>query len=421
MSNRVAYLGGSAFPRLALTGLALLWLAGCSTDVTRFDANPFANPFSSQSADATLAAPSGHVAAAPLAPAATVASAPLPASASTPSPHVATASAAVGGSATGWTAAGGSPIVVAQGETLDTLSRRYGVPSAALLSANGLSSPSEVKGGMRVIVPVYNARGHAVAATSAGKTAEASSKKRGEDVASDDRKDAAKSKKPKDKAEGKAKTEEAAADKPKGKAAKDKSAREPAKTTVAAKSEPVKAEPAKTAAAKSDPAKTAVVAKGEPAKPGKRPAIDDTPTGNVDPKAKEPVTAAQADASGATPEFRWPARGRIIEGFKSGGNDGINISVPPGTSVRAAENGVVVYSGDGLKGYGNLVLIKHPNGFVTAYANNGELDVKRGETVKRGQIIAKSGDTGNVNAPQLHFELRKGSTPVDPTNYLAGL
>src|SRR5208283_4185366 len=157
---------------------------------------------------------------------------------------------------------------------------------------------------------------------------------------------------------------------------------------------------------------------------GKKPAIDNTPTGNVDPRAasaKEPATAAEADASGGTPEFRWPARGRIIEGFKSGGNDGINISVPPGTSVRAAENGVVVYSGDGLKGYGNLVLIKHPNGFVSAYANNGELDVKRGETVKRGQIIAKSGDTGNVNAPQLHFELRKGSTPVDPTQYLAGL
>ncbi len=416
MSNRVAYLGGSAFPRLALTGLALLWLAGCSTDVTRFDANPFSNPFSSQSADATPAAPSGHVAAAPLAPAAAVASAPLPAAASTPAPQRATASAAVSGSASGWTAAGGSPIVVAQGETLDTLSRRYGVPSAALLSANGLSSPSEVKGGMRVIVPVYNAGGHVVAAASARKTAAASSKKRGEDVASDDRKDVAKTKKPKDKVEGKAKIEESAADKPKGKAAEGKSAREPAKTTVAAKAEPAKAEPAKTAAAKtaaakSEPAKTAVVAKAEPAKPGKKPAIDNTPTGNVDPKAKEPVTAAQADASGATPEFRWPARGRIIEGFKSGGNDGINISVPPGTSVRAAENGVVVYSGDGLKGYGNLVLIKHPNGFVTAYANNGELDVKRGDTVKRGQIIAKSGETGNVNAPQLHFELRKGSTP----------
>ena len=95
--------------------------------------------------------------------------------------------------------------------------------------------------------------------------------------------------------------------------------------------------------------------------------------------------------------------------------------MPAGTSVRAAESGVVVYSGDGLKGYGNLVLIKHPNGFVSAYGNNAELDVKRGEKVTRGQVIAKSGDTGNVNSPQLHFELRKGSTPVDPTSYLAGL
>jgi murein DD-endopeptidase MepM/ murein hydrolase activator NlpD len=133
------------------------------------------------------------------------------------------------------------------------------------------------------------------------------------------------------------------------------------------------------------------------------------------------MTAAEADAAGVTPEFRWPARGRIIEGFKAGGNDGINIAVPEGTSVRAAESGVVAYAGNELKGYGNLVLIRHPNGFVSAYANNGELDVKRGDTVKRGQVIAKSGQTGNVNSPQLHFELRKGSTPVDPTSYLAGL
>ena len=164
----------------------------------------------------------------------------------------------------------------------------------------------------------------------------------------------------------------------------------------------------------------------EPAKPAetKTPLIDKAPTGNLESGAsagKVPLTGAKADAEGVEPEFRWPARGRIIQGFKAGGNDGINISVPTGTSVRAAEAGVVVYSGDGLKGYGNLVLIKHPNGFVTAYGNNGELDVKRGEQVKRGQVIAKSGDTGNVNAPQLHFELRKGSTPVDPTSYLAGL
>jgi murein DD-endopeptidase MepM/ murein hydrolase activator NlpD len=393
MSDRVAFLDGRAFPRLALTGLALLWLSGCAMDSARFDgSSPFSNPFDAKTADAAPAgaAPSGQVTAAPLPPQGVASAA-------------STAKQAVAGSATGWTAAGGTPVVVAQGETLDTLSRRYGVPSAALLSANGLSNAADVKGGMHMVVPVYNAGGHAVAAAPAGKAVAESSAKpaktRAEDMAAND---VAKTKKTKaeakvqDKAQDKTKAEGAAvASKPQDKAADAKAA-------------PV--------VAKADPAK--------PAAAGKKPAIDDTPTGNVDPKAagaKAPVTAEEADASGSTPEFRWPARGRIIEGFKAGGNDGINISVPSGTSVRAAENGVVVYSGDGLKGYGNLVLIKHPNGFVSAYANNGELDVKRGDTVKRGQIIAKSGDTGNVNAPQLHFELRKGSTPVDPTNYLAGL
>ena len=106
---------------------------------------------------------------------------------------------------------------------------------------------------------------------------------------------------------------------------------------------------------------------------------------------------------------------------QAGGNDGINIAVPEGTPVKAAEDGVVAYAGNELKGYGNLVLIRHPNGFVSAYANNGDLNVKRGDQVKRGQTIANSGQTGNVASPQLHFELRKGSTPVDPMPYLAGL
>ena len=145
----------------------------------------------------------------------------------------------------------------------------------------------------------------------------------------------------------------------------------------------------------------------------KKPAIDKTPTGNLE-RARRNEGPADRRASrrgGPEPEFRWPARGRIIQGFKAGGNDGINISVPSGTSVRAAENGVVVYSGDGLKGYGNLVLIKHPNGFVTAYGNNGELDVKRGEQVKRGQVIAKSGDTGNVNSPHSTSSCAKDRPP----------
>ena len=94
--------------------------------------------------------------------------------------------------------------------------------------------------------------------------------------------------------------------------------------------------------------------------------------------------------------------------------------MPEGTSVKAAEDGVVTYAGNELKGYGNLILVRHGNGFVTAYAHASELMVKRGDAVKRGQIIARAGQTGNVQSPQLHFEIRKGATPVDPTQYLSG-
>jgi murein DD-endopeptidase MepM/ murein hydrolase activator NlpD len=132
----------------------------------------------------------------------------------------------------------------------------------------------------------------------------------------------------------------------------------------------------------------------------------------------------QAEATGALPSFRWPARGRVIAGFgpKPNGlqNDGINLAVPEGTPVKAAEDGVVAYAGSELKGYGNLVLVRHNNGFVTAYAHASEIMVKRGDQVKRGQVIAKSGQTGSVTSPQLHFEIRKGATPVDPAQYLNG-
>jgi murein DD-endopeptidase MepM/ murein hydrolase activator NlpD len=112
-------------------------------------------------------------------------------------------------------------------------------------------------------------------------------------------------------------------------------------------------------------------------------------------------------------DFRWPVRGHIIHNFANGG-DGINIAVPEGTQVKASEEGEVAFAGDELKGYGYLVLIRHPNGYVSAYAHNSELEVKRGDKVKRGQTIAKSGQSGAVGSPQLHFELRHGSMPVDP-------
>jgi murein DD-endopeptidase MepM/ murein hydrolase activator NlpD len=139
-------------------------------------------------------------------------------------------------------------------------------------------------------------------------------------------------------------------------------------------------------------------------------------------EAEAPVKTSEA--TGALPTFRWPVRGKVITGYgaKTNGksNDGINLAVPEGTPVKAAEDGVVAYSGNELKGYGNLILIRHSNGYVTAYAHASELLVKRGDTIKRGQVIAKSGQSGEVGSPQLHFEIRKGSTPVDPLQFLNG-
>jgi biotin carboxyl carrier protein len=138
------------------------------------------------------------------------------------------------------------------------------------------------------------------------------------------------------------------------------------------------------------------------------------------PEAKAPAPEPEATAS-VSGDFRWPARGRVIAGFgANGGNEGINIAVPEGTPVKATEAGTVTYAGSEVKGYGNLVLIRHENGYVTAYAHNGALSVKRGEQVKRGQVIATSGQSGNVTSPQLHFEIRKGAQPVDPMKYLGG-
>ena len=135
------------------------------------------------------------------------------------------------------------------------------------------------------------------------------------------------------------------------------------------------------------------------------------------PSAKEPDHTASLPSASSS-DFRWPARGRVISGFGSAGNEGINIAVPEGTPVKAAESGTVAYAGSEVKGYGNLVLIRHDNGYVSAYAHNGEIGVKRGDKVKRGQVVAKSGQSGNVTSPQLHFEIRKGSTPVDPIPFL---
>jgi murein DD-endopeptidase MepM/ murein hydrolase activator NlpD len=124
----------------------------------------------------------------------------------------------------------------------------------------------------------------------------------------------------------------------------------------------------------------------------------------------------------ANARFLWPIRGQLVSDYGTGAsgtrNDGINIAAPAGTTVLAADAGTVAYAGNELRGYGNLVLLKHANGWMTAYAHNSVLLVKRGEKVRRGQPIARVGATGAVNRPQLHFEVRHGAKALDPGDYL---
>ena len=153
-----------------------------------------------------------------------------------------------------------------------------------------------------------------------------------------------------------------------------------------------------------------------------KPSKTQEPTKKLLSKPRRGPTLARPPAR-ASATFAWPIGGRVISEFGPKGkglhNDGINISAPRGAAVKAAENGIVAYSGNELRGFGNLLLIKHSDGFMSAYAHNEKLLVARGETVKRGQTIARVGSSGNVTSPQLHFELRKGKRAVDPKRYLS--
>jgi len=319
--------------------------------------------------DSANAAPAGNVVSAPLG---------APSTAPRQIASAAVAPAASQSRSTGpagWTALGGSPIMVRQGDTLTGLADRYNVPASAILSANGLTRAADVQAGGSIVIPVYNAVGAQTASSAPVATA---AQPAPQQVAS----------------------------------------------APAAPVSPPPRRPQQLAQPATQPAaQPQQVASASPTLP---------PVGRVDqpiaspqpsarqqaPATAEPITTASLPNDAGGLDFRWPARGRVIAGFGTGGNEGINIAVPEGTPVRAAESGTVAYAGSELKGYGNLVLIRHDNGFVSAYAHNSELLVKRGDEIRRGQVVANSGRTGNVNAPQLHFEIRKGSDPVDPMPYL---
>ncbi|WP_245447553.1 peptidoglycan DD-metalloendopeptidase family protein [Methylobacterium sp. 17Sr1-1] len=542
-----------ALSRFALIGLIGGASAACSTDAVRLD--PFSNPFSSSASGdpgATGSLPEGG-AVAPAVRSTPIQSRPLSAplaaaplsnrQVSTPvqTPRVAAAAPVTGGPA-GWSAAGGTTITVGANDSLNQMSTRFGVPSAAILQANGLSSASQVTAGRQIVIPVYHAGGapamsartvpaapaprmpvaetrpaepvrrvaevaprpepvrrepprrepepepapepvrkpHArpgqaeakpVAPAAAERAAKLNHRKP-EPREEDEEKVAAKPQRPEPKVAAKFEAkpesksvakvavrqqddeeETVAAKKPEPKAAKAPEKKPEPKVVEKAKPEvrkvaEAKVEPKKPEIHKVEPkkAETKVEAKAEVKKPEPKQAeapkpevkkvaeVKPAPAPKPEPvkpvkvaalpeKAPEPAPAPAVAPAAPAPDpqssFRWPARGRVISGYGSSGNEGINIAVPEGTPVKAAEEGTVAYAGSDVKGYGKLVLVRHSNGYVSAYAHNGEIDVRPGEKVKRGQTIAKSGASGNVTSPQLHFEIRKGATPVDPVPHLA--
>jgi murein DD-endopeptidase MepM/ murein hydrolase activator NlpD len=321
----------------------------------------------------------------------------------------------------------GTTIIVGSSDTLETLARRYNVSSAAILQANGYKGPRTLSPGQQLIIPRPTAAAAAPPALAApvGKPVAAAAVagaagvvvapagvhfvNRGDTLISIAHRNHI----------SVAELAKANGLEPKAKLKLGMKINVPGARSAAV-SAPVAAAPAAVAAAPA--AVMAPATKTAAVEPVQKARLAQATTTPEEVAAEQPVKAA--DATGALPTFRWPVRGRVITsyGAKTNGkqNDGINVAVPEGTPVKAAEDGVVAYSGNELKGYGNLVLVRHANGYVTAYAHASELMVKRGETIKRGQIIAKSGQSGEVGSPQLHFEIRKGSTPVDPLQFLNG-
>jgi murein DD-endopeptidase MepM/ murein hydrolase activator NlpD len=293
-------------------------------------------------------------------------------------------------------------IIVARGDTLYTISRRYDVPLRSIIDANHLDPPFQVAAGTKLDLP--QERFHVV---QQGDTLYGIARVYSVDVSS--------------------------------LASLNRLSAPYALHAGQTLYLPASVEPAGKTASAAAPANesTAQAPAAAPVAPGQKPTAP-AATPGAQPPQKPGQPPPQKEAAAAPPPaetkpppartgkgFEWPVEGRIIERYGTGANgahnDGINIATHTGEPVHAADDGVVAYAGNELRGYGNLVLIKHSGGYITAYAHNSQLLVKRGDVVKRGQEIAKSGSTGTVDSPQLHFEIRRGTRALDPTSLLPSL
>jgi murein DD-endopeptidase MepM/ murein hydrolase activator NlpD len=369
-----------------------------------------------------------------------------------------------GQTASGWTAMNAPSVTLGAGETIATLSGRYGVPEKEILKANGLKTATSAAPGQRIIIPTMNGGSPANAAKTASQTVDLS--KGG--------KMPAPSKGP----------EQDAALLPSGGAQRDKwqvgpsgagdklaagAGKGPAPAggsyvvkpgdslAKIAKETGVHIDDLKAAndigkggirigqtlklphggAQPADPIKTASIAPQKPVvKAAATPATTNPQPTPVKADAGPAPVATQSvgdaeqksDVAAAAPEstgigkYRWPVRGAIVAAYGANvdgnRNDGIDISVPEGTPIKAAENGVVIYAGNGLKELGNTVLVRHDDGTVTVYGHADQISVTRGQKVQRGQTVATSGMSGNAKQPTLHFEVRKNASPVNPMTFL---
>ena len=351
----------------------------------------------------------------------------------------------------GWDNSKGATVTVKPGETLYNLSRRYGVPVSEIMKANQIADANSVAAGRRILIPSYNyASTVPVSAPDSNPVTKASRASTGFQG----------------QARGKLTVPTA------------RVARTVPKTETVQKAKPVDAPKVAykipvlrgnsytvqsgdtlyaiarrhgvtTNAIKDANGMTSdtvrlgqklkVPSYGQRQQLAQNKQLDTTVTGSV-PAAKvekqtlgvpKPTTSiaarssekVQTAAKTSADAFRWPARGRLISKFgdrsAKGTNDGIDISVPVGTPIKASENGTVIYSGSELEDFGKLILLSHEGGWVTAYAHASATLVRRGDRVRRGQVIAKSGRTGNATVPKLHFEIRKNSNPVNPLRHLA--
>jgi murein DD-endopeptidase MepM/ murein hydrolase activator NlpD len=434
----------ASWPQLVAISLIGIGVASCSADSGRFNEGFGSNNPPAARNDVTgsiQTAPASHIESRPL-------------------PHLASADDGTSGGGRGmgsyqasgevtgsvapppppppaWTWEGGTPIIVEPGETLDMIAHRHGVPVSAIMQANNITSPAMVRPGQHLVIPRYHQTPGAaepveprytssVASVAApvGPPRTALAAPSGVHVV----------------APGETLNSIARLyNKPVMVLAKVNNI--PPTTMVRVGDRitiPDMRDPPRVASAAPNSAHMSMSAPMS-APPRTQPVITQSSGPSLAsqesplsarvaaPTATAPAAAVENSTKTAdsdAPGFRWPVRGRVIQAFgpKPNGlqNDGINLAVPEGTPVKAADDGVVAYAGNELKGYGNLVLVRHANGFVTAYAHASDILVKRGDTVKRGQVIAHSGQTGNVTSPQLHFEIRKGATPVDPAQYLSG-